>query len=155
MADTNTGGWVRFENSGQVLIGTEPVLNLVPGSVRVRRRQRERVPNRDRGVLTGVTVGDQRPQEIEFQIYRTSSSTGSEAAIALMLPASTNGMETFFTLVIRIPDYLGAATGESHTFNRCYLADGVDDEMSGAGQDADKITIRVIHYGDIVTPATY
>jgi hypothetical protein len=154
MANTNTGIWQRFENDGALLIGTSPILNYVPGSLKISRRQRERIGNKDRGVLGGMTVGDQRPQMIEFQIYRTARTTGSEATIAMMLPAATTGAETFFTLVVKVAEYLGATTGESATFNKCVLADGID-EAAGAGTETDKITVKIMHHGDIVTPASY
>ena len=152
MANRNSGGWQRFENGAIVLIGSDPILNIVPGSVRVRHRQRERVGNRDRGVLGGMTVGDQRPQEIELQVWRT---TTLNALLALMVPAATNGMETFFAITIKQPAYLGATTGDQWVFSSCYLPEGWEDAAGGAGEDADKCTIRMVHYGDIVTPTTY
>lgn len=152
MPNYNTTGWKRFENDAKIIIGSTEIENIVPGSVRRRERQRERVGNRDRGQLTGMTVGDQRPQEIEFQIWRTKNT---DALLAALLPAATQGMETFFTTIIKEPDYEGATTGSSYTYNKSMLPEGVESMAGGQGQDADKVTIRIQHYGDIVSPATY
>ena len=152
MADRNAGGWIRFENGAIILIGSDPIFNLVAGSFRYRPMQRERVGNRDRGVLGAMTVGDQRPQEIEFELYRTANF---EALRTLMLPAATAGFETFFTLVVKVPDYDGATAGKQWSFNKCVVTEGFEDQAGGAGQDADKIRIKIQHYGDIVTPTTY
>lgn len=152
MADRNTGAWIRFENGAIILIGADPIFNLVPGSFRVREMPRERVGNRDRGVLGAMTVGDERPQEIEFKVYRTALWP---ALRALMLPAATNGVETFFTLTAKVPNYDGAAAGYQSVWNKCYLPDGLEENVGGSGQSGDEITVRAVHYGGIVTPSTY
>ncbi len=152
MANVNSGLIKRFENGAIVLVGADTLLNIVPGSVVIRHRQRERVPNRDRGVLTDITVGDQRPQEIEFQLWVTPDT---DTLMATMNPAATAGAETFFQLTISEPSYLGAATGDRWVFNRCYMPDGFDKQAGGEGQDKDRVTVRLVHYGDIITPTTY
>jgi hypothetical protein len=152
MANVNSGAWVRFENSGVVLIGADTLLNIVPGSLRVRERQRERIPNMDRGVLGAVTLGDQRQQEIEFQIYRVSASN---TFLATMLPAATTGLETYFSLTVKVADYLGAATGQQWVWASCYAPDGFEQQAGGRGQETDRITIRLVHQGDRVAPTSY
>lgn len=152
MANQNAGGHVRFENDGIILIGADEVKNLVPGSLRIKRMQRERIPNKDRGTLGAVTVGDQRAQEIEFRVYRTANT---EAMLALLFPAASSGYEAFFTTTIKVPNYQGATAGKSSVFNQCYLPEGIEEQMSGEGASIDEITIRIRHQGDIVTPATY
>ena len=151
MANINSGAWVRFDNDAIIMIGSDTLKNYVSGSFRYRRRTRERIPNIDRGVQGLVTVGDERPQEIEFEIYRTSIT---EATLSALMPAATSGVETYVTLVVKIPNYQGATTGYSYTFDKFYLPDGVEDQAN-QGASADKITIRGVHAGTMPTPTSY
>lgn len=155
MANRNSGNWQRFENAGLLQLGSggaDTILNLVPGSLRIREFQRERIINMDRGVIGNVTVGDQRAQEIEFALYRTSVT---DALIALLCPAATNGIDTPVVLIVKVPDYLGASTGSIRTFDKCFMVDGPEQQMSDSGQSVDQITFRFIHAGDRVVPSTY
>lgn len=152
MANRNSGAWQRSSNGVSILLGSDPLLNLVPGSLRYKLMQRQRIDNYDRGVHGSTTIGDQRNQEVEFQLYRTSTF---ETLRALLVPAGTNGAETGFSMTIKQPDYLGAATGETFTLTAGYLPDGFEDIADSGGQDVDKITIRAVFRCDYPTISTY
>lgn len=159
MANYNSGNWIRFENGAKLIngshTGTDELLCLVPGTVRLRTQQREHVQMMDRGVLGNVVMGDERPQEIEFQLYRTPVIDVLVAAWIPSQSSPTNGIEPFFSLTIKVPNYLGASTGYYYEFTKCYLPDGPEYQASGSGQDADKVTFRVVHAGGYVTPTSY
>lgn len=154
----NTTAWQRVSNGAIILLGTaaagDPIKNLVPGSLRWKLRHRERIPNMDRGVHGSITVGDQREQEVEFQLYRTSEF---EALRALLMPGSTgtSGLDPGITFSIKIPDYLGASTGAKYEFTVGYLPDGFEDAADGGGADVDKVTVRINFRCDYPTPGTY
>lgn len=157
----NAGAWQRFENGGEVYIGADSggltlVDNVVPGSLRFRRVPRENIPNMQRGQYTGtVTPGDQRPQELEFQVWRAAACEGASGLIETMLPAYSSGLVVTFYARIKIPNYDGASAGRQYTYAKCLLNDGPEYQASGSGADVDKITVRIISIEGPVAAVTY
>lgn len=151
--DRNTGAWRRVSNSGLLLFGSalDPIYNLVPGSLWWKLRHRERIPNMDRGVHGLITVGDQRPQEVEFQVYR---GLIFEAFRAVLMPSSvgTTGLEPGFEMTVKVADNLGASAFDIFHFTNGYLVDGFEDRADGGGQDVDKVTIHMEFRCDYPTP---
>ena len=153
MADRNSGAWQRFENGAILLLsGTDEIKNLVPGTLRYRVPQRERIVNMDRGVIGVVTIGDQRMCEIEFELHRTDNL---DALIALFKPAVTAGVDVPVAMTVKIPDYLGATTGNSLAFAKCFMDEGEEHQASGSGQDADKVRFHFNDAEAAPTPGTY
>ena len=157
MPNYNTGDQIRFDNGGKIFFGTtatptDEIINIVPGSVKHGPMPREAIQTKDRGVLGSVIVGDQRPQVIEFQVYRTALTS---ALLAALKPADTNGAKTLLYVTIRYYDYLGAATGDEWKYTKVYMPDAEDQDANAEGPNLDIVTIRLLSAEGPVAGASF
>ncbi len=159
MASLNAGVPGRFENGGVILIGTDDVLQVVEGTLKWKLRGHESIPQTDRGALTVVVAGNERPCEVEFDIKYTSVFDADAILAKIMGPLvagkvsnRTNTGEIFtFDLTVR----LFAAAGQAFpydqaVFTKCYLADGID-FSAAAGQDVDKLSLKLMSHSNSPT----
>jgi len=149
MADINTGTALRFENGGEILFGTDKVLNVVEGTLRFTIPGVEPVVYRDRSVLQDPIPGNEREVEGSFDI-RYTSACGADAIWAAVHGAlvstkispivSATGKLFTFSMTVKIFDGRGVATGTQYVFSKCYL-DPIYSYQAASGTETDKLTL--------------
>lgn len=159
MPSINAGNPVRFENGGVILIGTDDILAVREGTLTWQVRGLEPIPHMDRGVLTDVYAGNQRPCSISLDIKYTAGTTGMVGTgtppsgfLSKVFGALTGGVVNnrdsvgklfTFSMTVSVPDGLGVATGDRYVFTKCYLPDGVSySAQSGADFDTLSLTLE-------------
>lgn len=159
MANVNDGTPMRFMNGGQMGIGTAGSATVIlnwqdPGLIRLVPGHTEGIPFKSGASLAspaGVLDGDDRPTMIDIDV-RYASSTAVNELRALLVPAATSGVKTFFTFILRIPRYKGATgsnTAEQWAFNRCWLP---EPPVIAGGKEFDTLKATIQHYGPKVDP---
>lgn len=128
---------LRFDNGGVLLIGSDDVLELLPGSaLEFTPCVYKNIARLDRGVPQAPRDGDLEPGTI-----RIRARLGAHATTSLeqqLLAAGTNGLAKEFTIVVKWPDYRGASTGVQFTFATvCF-----DREKTRVSQGSDFDTVE-------------
>ena len=151
MANLNAGTPLKFENGGIINFATDVLLAVVEGTGKIVIPVNEPMPHMDRGVLTSVVAGNQRMCEVEFDVKCTGGATGVPAFFDKLMGAkATNKMSNVtaagliftFPMTIKVPDYLGAATGWSYAFTACYAESGLDIQFA-AGTNFDTLKVKL------------
>lgn len=128
----------RFENGGSLLVGTDPVLNIVPGSLKFKPAMRERIEYTDRGVQQTPLLGDDMYGELSFSTRGKPAINGSvESAYSKFFAEAGTTTPDVFTLVIKIPTYRGAATYDNLSFANCFLTEPPQMTAGGEGKGLD------------------
>lgn len=162
MPDRNIGDVIRFENGGSILVGSDPLINVRSGTLKLKIPGYEPIPHKDRGVLIDVYAGDERACMAEFDLAYTSPYDAS-GIFAVMMGALTAGImknriaggKLFtFDMTVRFPDGPEATTGDQYLFNKCYLADGFAVETN-SGADFDTLKIAVTSHKFSPTSTRY
>jgi hypothetical protein len=170
MPDINAGLPVRFESGGTIQIGSDPILNVVSGTLTWKVRGYQPIPHRDRGKLQGVLAGDEQGCSLGLDVMYTAGANGMVGTgtppggfLSKLFGALTSGKinnrtstgELFtFNVTIRIPDGMGVATGDQYVFEKCYLPDGAD-FAAVPGADFDKLTISLESHSLTPTMSRY
>ncbi len=151
MSNINTAP-MRFENGGVITVDGDTVANVLAGSLKIKDSYKERILQYDRANIAAVFEGDTVPAEVEFAVYGDLTAT---ALFRVVTAAGTGGTAKKHTIIIKVPDNPGAATGISYTFTNCWLTEMPQYEATGRGQDMDKITPFKFMLGSSPTKATY
>ena len=160
MANVNAASGLRtFENGGVLNIvdgaTTSTVLNLTEGSVKWKAAMRERIEWKDRGVIQTPGEGDDTPSDVEFEVFMGSVQSSTELyQLLTKVKSSPDGfVQVFTSVVIKLPGYRGASTGESITFGSCWLMENVEWEP-GSGTSWAKMKFK-LRSASAPTMATY
>jgi len=156
MANLNAGKPIRWENGGKVLIGSDPIKNIVEGTLQYDIPGYEPVPNMDRGELTEIIAGNQRPCRVRLSLKYTGLVESDALLEKLMGPLASNNVanvtntgELFtFTLTVVSPKgkgVTGAGSANQYVFTKCYLPDGVS-YRSAAGTNFDTLELDLVSY---------
>lgn len=149
----------RFDNGGVIELadgGTKTVDNVMDGSFSWKPAAREVQVIKDRGVYKQAMDGDDTLAEIDFDFGCGELTSAASSLYATLMQAGSAGLVKEFTsLVIKIPDYRGASTGESLTFTNVYcdrdsLRWSKGGKMGGVNSISGKLYAR-----SGPTPATY
>ncbi len=143
----------RWENGGVLLFDTDTVLNIEPGTLKVMHPLRERIKIPDRGVISSVVEGDLGTGTLEFSVRGDVTATTS--LFRAVQAAGTSGAPKAHTLVIKIPNYPGAAAGVSITCTGWWLTEGPTWEAGGSGQNVDKVGPFKFEGSAVPTYSTY
>lgn len=158
MANINSGAPIRFENGGILQLGSTPdtVLNLVAGTMEIDIPGREVIQHKDRGQLqsSALVPGDQRPCMIRFNVFYAPNQLAGGAFRQLVKQSITTGIVNTFQVIVKVPDYDGAATGDKYVFAKCFLADGEKIKMS-SGQNFDHMELEMTDFEADPTPVRY
>lgn len=122
MANLNTNaGLMTFPNGGQILIGSDRVMNIVEGSVRWKQTFKRRIMHYDDGVPQVPIKGIKDYGSIEFNVKMGDHNDSSVFATLMADNSPATGYVKTFSMVIkRFPD-TGVTTGESITFSDAFL----------------------------------
>lgn len=154
MATLNAGTPVRFENGGVILIGADDILNIQEGTLKWGVKGYEPIPVTDRGVLTDVVAGNERPCEIELEVKYNSIIDTDGLLTKLMGTLASNkvanrtsgGLIFTFELTVRIFAFAGQALPyDQLVFTKCYLPDGLSYSAS-SGADVDKLSLKLMSH---------
>ena len=137
MADLNTGVR-RLESGSQILIGTDVVKNIEPGSIRWNTPIRQRLEYTDRSVQQVPLEGDE--QNCEISISLKAGSQVTNGIINTLIAASSTNLARTFAFSVRIPNSQGAAAGESFVWAAVWLA---EPPQFQAGAAFDTITLNL------------
>jgi hypothetical protein len=137
MADLNTGVR-RLESGSSVLIGTDVVKNIQPGSISWNTPIRQRLEFTDRSVQQVPLEGDDQLCDISISLKAGIQVTNG--IINTLIAASTTNTARTFAFAVRIPNLQGATVGESFTWAAVWLA---EPPQFQAGADFDTITINL------------
>lgn len=134
MANLNTGSPIRFPNGGVILIGADTLINLAEnaGELSVRPGMREGRLHFDRGTMTHINAGNERPTEWRLRV-KVVASTMADASASLLSKFvgayATNKIVNLdgsgglfkFNMTIKIPDNLQATTGQQIALANCWV----------------------------------
>jgi len=130
MATLNaSSGLMTFPAGGQILIGSDTVINIVDGSVRWKPGFRARIRHYDQGVPLAPIEGIKDYGSIDFAIKCGDLLDSSAYATLMAQPSPVTGVAKTFSVVIKRFAAPGLTAGESITFSDAFLA--VAPEFSG------------------------
>jgi hypothetical protein len=145
MANVNTTPKV-FENGGVFTInegGAQVVMNIEAGTIVWRPGKRQVKNYRDRGVIQTPLMGSDDQTELEFTVKATTYVANDLYAI-LMTAGSAGTVNLYDTIVIRLPAYRGASTGEDITFTNCWVTERPEIRFGGDGpEDFDTVSWKM------------
>jgi hypothetical protein len=152
MANVNSQTPVRFEAGGKVLFGTDELKNIVEGSLSFEIGGLEAVGNMDRGALTDVVAGNERPTKVTLKCKVGNPIASSGAGLlpqvlgALVTnkikPVNADGTLFTFSMTVKVPDGLGVATGTQYVFAKCYVDNPAKISVA-AGAAFDEIELQM------------
>lgn len=136
------GSVIGFQYGGT---GDVYLLNLLePGTLQIEEGTEEAIIDYDRGVmLDDVRAGDQRPHRIRLQA-KVAVLAGANEMQARMSAAAASGLKPSFTLTVKIPDYVGATSGDTFTCTKCVFVNGFN---LRAGANYDLLDVEIISPG--------
>lgn len=143
----------RWENGGLLTFDSDTLLNIEPGTLKFTHPLRERIPVMDRGVVSSVWEGDLGTGKLEFSVRGDVTATTS--LFKAVQAAGTTGVPKVHTIVVKVPNYPGSATGVSVTFTGWWLTEGPTWEAGGSGQNMDKAGPFKFEGSAVPTYSTY
>lgn len=132
---------------------TNTLTALEPGTYRFKAGWYKALEWTDRGVLQTPYEGDEQPGEVEFSCKYSGSNNALDLKKFMQSRDTTTGKMKLYTIVIKNPDYKGAATGEQITLTGCYLSDGAPEIKAGA--EFDMISVKMKHNAAQESTTTY
>lgn len=157
MADINTTIKKFNANGGMIFFGTssgDKILNVVPGSLKVKPGGRRNIFYKDAGVVKAPLVGDEEYTMVSFRV-RQADRTGSSGPWEKAQTAHTTGTPWSTTITIRVPDSPGASTGEEWAITNCFVDEQPEAEMGGEGDAMDEIQLAFRSTQTTVLGTTY
>lgn len=156
MADLNAQRPIRWENGGKVLLGSDAVKNIVEGTLQFDVPGYEPAPNMDRGRLTEVIAGNERPCRVRLTLKYTGAIEANDVLPKLMGALVSNNVDNVtsegeiftFTLTVVIPKSkkaAGAGTATQYVFAKCYLPDG-HQYRAASGTNFDTLELDLVSY---------
>lgn len=155
MANINATVAGRFEAAGIFTITPQGstaliVLNIVPGSLKIKPPMIKPLPFTDRLVQQSPLEGEVEPGEIRVTL-RVSKYAGSELFTTMTARKGTpDGYVPVHTIEIKVPAHRTSATGEKLTSTTAYVK---EIPQVGAGTDFD--TMELVFGVNDLTAATY
>ncbi len=154
MPSINAGVPVRFEAGGVILIGADDILNVKEGTLKWGVKGYEPLPQTDRGVLTDVVAGNERPCEIEIDVKYTSLVDADGLLPKLMGALATNkivnrtagGLIFTFDMTVRLFASAGQPLPyDNIVFTKCYLPDGLS-FSAASGTEVDTLSLKLMSH---------
>lgn len=143
----------RWENGGVMTVDGDTLINIEPGSLKFQQAVRERIKVMDRAQITSVWEGDLGVSTLEVTVKGDLTATTS--LFKAVLAAGTAGVPKVHTIVIKVPNYPGAAAGVTATFTGWWLTEGPTWEAGGSGQNMDKAGPFKFEGSAVPTYSTY
>lgn len=150
MPDINPG-MTRFENGGDIRIGSDSFKGIVPGTLQFTNALAERIVVYDRANIVKVFEGDQQVSELRFRLRADLATAGG---IRMFQAAGSSGEAAKYTIVIRVPNVPGGAAGVTVTFTNCWLVENPGYEAQ-AGAEIDQTGEFVFNVGGAPTFGIY
>lgn len=161
MANTNTGSPVRWENGGILRVVIDPdgtpadneLLLVEAGTINFQPGLTEGIVIMDRGQLTGVKSGDERPSTVSFTLK--IGKTTFDTLLDLMTPTDSGGDKVLFDIEIEFTDGTGGTVDEGVRFQDCWMPDGYQYQTgSGGAVDTVSFTLNSLsHEPDYYDPS--
>ncbi|MGE3175859.1 MAG: hypothetical protein AB7O32_00200 [Vicinamibacterales bacterium] len=158
MANINTTIKKFTSFGGQLFNGTAAagsrIMNHVPGSVAWNPGMRTPVEYTPDAAIATPLEGDPTPGDFEFELYGGSYNAGTDP-YELFQAYGTDGTVPLYTFTLRVPDYLGAATGQEISIANCWLAEPPKVKTNGGGNQLDTIAFKFKHKNTQLLGTTY
>lgn len=155
--DINNTQPARLENGGSLILddgSNSYVIHLRdPGDVSIEPGGYALLEYRDAGAVQIPIMGDQRYTVLRFKAKVTNELATASKLLYWSTQYNTGaGKAKVFTVTVKIPDYLNAATGDTMAYANCYFtAPGKYQE----GQEFDMLEFEMRSTTITPTLATY
>jgi hypothetical protein len=133
MAEVSTNSTIlKFHTNGgtlQISDGTDnyTINNLEPGQLRVGDGMHQVHTHKDYGVHQHPLIGDEELSPISFVArLATIKAASGKTLLEVLRTAGASGLVKEFTVVLRIPDYRGATTGQTVTYANTHVVPPIE-----------------------------
>ena len=127
--------------------------NLEPGTVRLKPGGVEMLTWTDRGAQQTPVIGDDQLTSVEMSLKLAKTASSQRfVAMSQTQQDATSLVAKLYTLVIKMLDSRGAATGLSWTLANCYFAEPVEVQ---SGAKFDIVRLKLMSKTPTVTEATF
>lgn len=170
MAQANSGNKRTFGVGGTVTIDTHTINNIVKGTLEFDVPGAEEMPQETLGTIGDSLAGGDRPStgKLTLHLAHLLDGGGGVGTIGGLTLAgvvasgkylnwdTANGEMKQHTIVVKIPSHKGSSTGESITFSKAILPDGIKYRSGqSSGENFDTLELSFKDLADSPAFATY